>query len=71
MQAKPGSYLGPIPKGPPRNKVYKYDAGILESGKTPAMSISARIRNERATLPEAKRPSQIAKVSSWRPLNNG
>jgi len=37
------------PKGPPRNNVYKYDAGILASGKTPARSISAWIRNERAT----------------------
>ncbi len=28
-------------KGPSRNKVYKYDAGILASGKAPARSISA------------------------------
>jgi len=57
-----------LPKGPPRNNVYKYDAGILASGKTPARSISAWIRNERATRPEVKRPSQIGKVISWRPL---
>gem|GEM_PF-3493579 len=58
-------------KGPPRNNVYKYDAGILASGKTPARSISVPTRrdNERATRPEVKRPSQIGKVISWRPLS--
>jgi len=59
-----------LTKGPSRNKIYKYDAGILASGKTPARSISAWIRNERATRPEVKRPSQIGKVISWRPLNH-
>gem|GEM_PF-4549105 len=61
---------GEVGKGPPRNNVYKYDAGILASGKTPARSISAWIRNERATRPEVKRPSQIGKVISWRPLSH-
>jgi len=64
-----GIYVDDKDKGPPRNNVYKYDAGILASGKTPARSISAWIRNERATRPEVKRPSQIGKVISWRPLN--
>gem|GEM_PF-5886554 len=35
----------------------------------PAKSISVWIRNERATLPEAKRPSQSGKVISWQSLS--